>query len=128
MQNGSLNDGTSRGSVRSNEVAEKLGAYVDGELSPVEREAVEMLLEKDKSCLEIVQSFRFLDAMEAIRLATSLGGTESLASHPWTMSPPSVPEVEKRAIGVTPGLIRLSVGVEDPFDLIADLDQALASI
>ena len=74
------------------------------------------------------ESFRFLDAMEVIRLATSLGGTESLASHPWTMSPPSVPEVEKRAIGVTPGLIRLSVGVEDPFDLIADLDQALASI
>jgi methionine-gamma-lyase len=74
------------------------------------------------------ESFRFLDAMEVIRLATSLGGTESLASHPWTMSPPSVPEEEKRAIGVTPGLIRLSVGIEDPFDLIADLDQALASI
>ena len=74
------------------------------------------------------ESFRFLDTMEVIRLATSLGGTESLASHPWTMSPPSVPEEEKRAIGVTPGLIRLSVGIEDPFDLIADLDQALASI
>jgi methionine-gamma-lyase len=74
------------------------------------------------------ECFRFLDAMEVVRLATSLGGTESLASHPWTMSPPSVPEGEKRAIGVTPGLVRLSVGIEDARDLITDLDQALASI
>lgn len=74
------------------------------------------------------ECFSFLDAMELIRLATSLGGTESLASHPWTMSPPTVPDDEKRSIGVTPGLIRLSVGVEDAEDLIADLDGALASI
>ncbi|MGD2061021.1 MAG: PLP-dependent transferase, partial [Acidimicrobiia bacterium] len=52
----------------------------------------------------------------------------SLASHPWTMSPPTVPEAEKRDIGVTPGLIRLSVGIEDATDLIADLDQALSSV
>lgn len=74
------------------------------------------------------ECFRFLDAMELIRLATSLGGTESLASHPWTMSPPTVPDDEKLSIGVTPGLIRLSVGVEDADDLIADLDGALATI
>ncbi len=74
------------------------------------------------------ECFRFLDAMELVRLATSLGGTESLASHPWTMSPPTVPDDEKRSIGVTPGLIRLSVGLEDAEDLIADLDGALASI
>jgi methionine-gamma-lyase len=74
------------------------------------------------------ECFRFLDAMEVIRLATSLGGTESLASHPWTMSPPTVPEEEKRSIGVTPGLVRLSVGIEDASDLIADLDQALGAI
>ena len=73
------------------------------------------------------ECFRFLDAMRVIRLATSLGGTESLASHPWTMSPPSVPEDEKLAIGVTPGLIRLSVGVEDATDLIGDLSSALAA-
>lgn len=71
------------------------------------------------------ECFRFLDAMEVVRLATSLGGTESLASHPWTMSPPTVPDADKRAIGITPGLIRLSVGIEDVSDLIADLDQAL---
>jgi methionine-gamma-lyase len=74
------------------------------------------------------ECFRFLNAMELVRLATSLGGTESLASHPWTMSPPTVPDDEKRSIGVTPGLIRLSVGLENAEDLIADLDGALASI
>jgi methionine-gamma-lyase len=74
------------------------------------------------------ECFRFLDAMQLVRLATSLGGTESLASHPWTMSPPTVAAEQKRSIGVTPGLIRLSVGVEDVADLIADLDQALSLV
>lgn len=74
------------------------------------------------------ECFRFLDAMELVRLATSLGGTESLASHPWTMSPPTVPAEEKRSIGVTPGLIRLSVGLEDAGDLIADLARALDTV
>ena len=68
MHDKSLNDGTNGGSVKSNEVMEKLGAYVDGELSPVEREAIETLLERDKSCREIVHSFRYLD--EAARLET----------------------------------------------------------
>lgn len=74
------------------------------------------------------ECFRFLDAMQLVRLATSLGGTESLASHPWTMSPPTVADEEKRSFGITPGLIRLSVGIEDAADLIADLDQALAAV
>lgn len=74
------------------------------------------------------ECFRFLDAMEVVRLATSLGGTESLASHPWTMSPPTVPDDEKRAIGVTPGLIRLSVGLEHVDDLISDLETALSAV
>ncbi|HEX6287472.1 MAG TPA: aminotransferase class I/II-fold pyridoxal phosphate-dependent enzyme [Acidimicrobiia bacterium] len=74
------------------------------------------------------ECFRFLDAMEVIRLATSLGGTESLACHPWTMSPPTVPDAEKHSIGVTPGLIRLSVGIEDVADLIGDLDHALSQV
>lgn len=73
-------------------------------------------------------SFRFLDAMEVIKLATSLGGTESLASHPWTMSPPTVPDDAKLTIGVTPGVIRLSVGIENVDDLISDLGSALAAI
>ena len=74
------------------------------------------------------ECFRFLDAMRLIRLATSLGGTESLASHPWTMSPPTVPGEEKRSIGITPGLVRLSVGIENADDLIVDLKQALAEL
>ena len=70
-------------------------------------------------------AFRLLDAMRVVRVAVSLGGTESLASHPWAMSHFLMPAEEKTAIGVTPGLIRLSIGVEAPEDLIADLGQAL---
>lgn len=73
-------------------------------------------------------AFRFLNAMNLVHLTVSLGGTESLASHPWSMSHIRVPEADKLAIGVTPGLIRFSVGIEHVDDLIADLDQALAAI
>lgn len=70
-------------------------------------------------------AFRFLDAMHVVHHATSLGGTESLASHPWTTSHSTWPAEKKLSIGVSPGLIRLSVGVESSDDLIADIDQAL---
>ncbi|MGD2043723.1 MAG: aminotransferase class I/II-fold pyridoxal phosphate-dependent enzyme [Acidimicrobiia bacterium] len=73
-------------------------------------------------------AFRFLNAMQLVHLTVSLGGTESLASHPWSMSHIRVPEDEKLAIGVTPGLIRFSVGIEHADDLIVDLDRALAAI
>lgn len=71
------------------------------------------------------EAFRFLNAMRVVNLAVSLGGTESLASHPWSMSHSTMPADEKKAIGVNPGLIRFSVGVEDVDDLMSDLDQAL---
>ncbi|MCZ6568072.1 MAG: aminotransferase class I/II-fold pyridoxal phosphate-dependent enzyme [Actinobacteria bacterium] len=74
------------------------------------------------------EAFRFLNAMKVVNLAVSLGGTESLASHPWTMSQATMAPEAKRSIGVTPGLIRLSVGVEDSEDLIHDLEQALSHI
>ncbi len=74
------------------------------------------------------ECFRFLDSLEVVKLATSLGGTESLASHMWTMSPPSTPPEVKRSLGVTPGVIRLSVGIENVDDLISDLRQALDRI
>lgn len=74
------------------------------------------------------ECFRFLNAMRLVRLATSLGGTESLASHPWTMSPPTVPDDEKLSMGVSPGMIRLSVGLEDASDLISDLGDALTVV
>jgi len=73
-------------------------------------------------------AFQVLDALELIKLAVSLGGTESLAEHPATMTHADVPEAERRRSGVTDALIRLSVGVEHPEDLIADLAQALAAV
>lgn len=73
-------------------------------------------------------AFRFLDAMEVISLATSLGGSDTLASHPASTSHSTMSAEERAEVGVTPGLIRLSVGLEDPDDLIADLSKALASI
>jgi hypothetical protein len=57
--------------------------------------------------------------------AVSLGGTETLASHPAAMTHSDIPEEERLRLGITPTLIRISVGIEDPDDLIADLDQAL---
>jgi methionine-gamma-lyase len=82
--------------------------------------------------LEVVEgeegAFRFLNSLELVKLAVSLGGTESLASHPWTMSHSTLNEDTKREIGVTPGLIRLSVGIESADDLIVDLGRALDSI
>jgi len=59
-------------------------------------------------------------------LAESLGGVESLAGHPATMTHASIPKEEREKTGVTDGLIRLSVGLEDVRDLTADLDQALS--
>ena len=74
------------------------------------------------------EAFRFLNAIDVVRLAVSLGGTESLASHPWTMSHATMAPEEKMLLGVTPGLIRFSVGVEDSDDLIEDLEQALGHV
>ena len=74
------------------------------------------------------EAFRFLNAIDVVRLAVSLGGTESLASHPWTMSHATMAPEAKMLLGVTPGLIRFSVGVEDSDDLIDDLKQALGHV
>jgi cystathionine beta-lyase/cystathionine gamma-synthase len=61
-------------------------------------------------------------------LGESLGGVETLISHPATMTHASVPEVERNRLGITDGLVRISVGIEDVEDIIADLDQALGAI
>jgi methionine-gamma-lyase len=71
-------------------------------------------------------AFAVLDAVRMIKLAVSLGGTESLIEHPATMTHSDIPVDQQRAIGITPGMIRLSVGIEHPDDLIGDLGQALA--
>jgi len=74
------------------------------------------------------ESFAFLDALKIAKLAVSLGGTETLASHPAGMTHLSVPEARKQALGITDNLVRISIGVEDADDLIADFDQALAAV
>lgn len=74
------------------------------------------------------ESFRFLDALRIAKLAVSLGGTETLASHPAAMTHLSVPDERKQALGITDNLVRISIGVEDAGDLIADCEQALAAI
>jgi len=74
------------------------------------------------------ESFAFLDALKVAKLAVSLGGTETLASHPASMTHLSVPDERKAALGITDNLVRISIGIEDPDDLIADFEQALAKV
>jgi methionine-gamma-lyase len=74
------------------------------------------------------EAFAFLNALQIFKLAVSLGGTESLASHPAAMTHSGVPVEVRDRIGVLDTTIRLSVGIEHPDDLIADLTQALAAI
>jgi cystathionine beta-lyase/cystathionine gamma-synthase len=69
-----------------------------------------------------------LNSVKLCSLAESLGGVETLISHPATMTHASVPPEERARLGITDGLVRISVGIEDVEDLIADLDQALAKI
>ncbi|MEN7343277.1 MAG: PLP-dependent aspartate aminotransferase family protein [Pseudomonadota bacterium] len=68
----------------------------------------------------------FLERCEVFALAESLGGVESLVDHPAIMTHASVPEAQRRAIGLSDELIRLSVGIEDTDDLIRDLERSLA--
>jgi methionine-gamma-lyase len=74
------------------------------------------------------EAFRFLDALQLIKLAVSLGGTESLAEHPSTMTHADVSPEDQAAIGLTDKLIRMSIGIEHPDDLLADLEQALDQV
>lgn len=69
---------------------------------------------------------RFLERVELFSLAESLGGVESLIEHPAIMTHASIPADKRAALGISDGLVRLSVGVEDGDDLIADLERALA--
>ncbi len=71
---------------------------------------------------------RFLGAIKLFLSAESLGGVESLASHSATTTHAALSDAEREALGITQGLVRLSVGIEDKDDLIADLDQALKAV
>jgi methionine-gamma-lyase len=74
------------------------------------------------------EAFAFLDNLTIAHLAVSLGGTETLASAPAAMTHLSVPEERKTALGITPNLVRISIGVENADDLIADFDNALRAV
>jgi methionine-gamma-lyase len=73
-------------------------------------------------------AFHVLNTLRLAKLAVSLGGTESLAEHPATMTHADVPADVKARLGITAGLIRFSCGVEHADDIIADLEQALGSV
>ncbi|MFP4405950.1 O-succinylhomoserine sulfhydrylase [Rhodosalinus sp.] len=70
-------------------------------------------------------AFRALDALRVVLISNNLGDAKSIATHPATTTHQRLPEAQKAALGITPGLVRLSVGLEDPGDLIDDLLQAL---
>lgn len=74
------------------------------------------------------EAFTFLNHLKLIQLAVSLGSTESLAEHPATMTHIDIPEDEKKVMNITSSLIRLSIGVENADDLIADVEKALEKV
>ena len=74
------------------------------------------------------EAFRLLDGLQVIKLAVSLGGTETLISHPASTTHSGLPKETRDRIGISDALIRISVGIEDPGDLIADLDKALHAV
>ncbi len=74
------------------------------------------------------EAFTFLNNLKHIRLAVSLGGTESLAQHPFTMTHADVPDDEKNKLGITEKMVRLSVGIENYKDIIWDIEQALEKV
>jgi cystathionine beta-lyase/cystathionine gamma-synthase len=71
---------------------------------------------------------KFTDALEYFTLGESLGGVESLVCHPVSMTHGSVPEAQRKMLGITEGLVRLSVGVEDVADLLRDVERALGAL
>jgi len=72
------------------------------------------------------KSIKIIESLKIFTLAESLGGVESLAGHPASMTHASIPKEERERAGVVDSLIRLSVGIEDIDDLIEDLNQAIS--
>ncbi len=77
---------------------------------------------------DLQETYRIASSFKVFALAESLGGVESLINHPVSMTHGSIPKAEREKAGVVDNLLRLSVGVEDIDDLLADLEQALAEI
>jgi methionine-gamma-lyase len=74
------------------------------------------------------EAFKFLNSLELAKLAVSLGGTECLAEHPGTMTHSDISPEDQQRMGITPALVRMSIGVENHEDILADLEQALAKL
>ena len=68
---------------------------------------------------------KFFESLQLVALAESLGGVESLVCHPASMTHASIPYETRQKVGITDGLIRLSIGIESINDILADLDQAI---
>jgi O-succinylhomoserine sulfhydrylase len=68
---------------------------------------------------------RFLDKLQMLSMTNNLGDSRSIASHPASTTHSKLSEAERQAVGITPGLIRISVGLEHPDDILADILQAL---
>ncbi len=73
-------------------------------------------------------AFKALNALEIILISNNLGDAKSIVTHPATTTHQRLPDEQKAHLGITPGLLRLSVGLEDAGDLLADLTQALGKV
>ena len=73
-------------------------------------------------------AFRFLNALEIVVISNNLGDAKSIVTHPATTTHQRLTEDQRSALGITPGLVRLSVGLEDAEDLVADVKQALDAV
>jgi len=73
-------------------------------------------------------AFAFLNALEIVKISNNLGDAKTIATHPATTTHQRLPDDQKRLLGITPGLVRLSVGLEDPDDLVKDIEAALEVI
>ncbi len=74
------------------------------------------------------EAFRFLNALDIVLISNNLGDTKSIITHPATTTHQRLPEAQRASLGITPGLVRLSLGIEDEGDLIADIMQALDAV
>jgi O-succinylhomoserine sulfhydrylase len=102
-----------------------------GLASHPQREVAERLMEAGGTVLSLEiaggqeGAFRFLNALRVVTISNNLGDAKSIVTHPATTTHQRLPDDQKVALGITSGLVRLSVGLEDPDDLLADLRQAL---
>jgi len=103
-----------------------LKSHPQHEIAKKQQSGFGAMLSFDVGSIDAARSL--LNHVKLCSLAESLGGVETLISHPATMTHASVPAEMRQRVGITDGLVRLSVGIEDAEDLIADLDFALSKI